>query len=280
MAQLIRVEDPVDPRLADYVSLRDVQLRRHLEAEHGFFIAEGEKVVRRAVTAGCRVRSFLMAERWLPGLAEELDTAAHAPCYVVSEDLAEQVTGFHVHRGALAALERPPLPSVEEVLDGTRRIVLLEDIVDHANVGAVFRSAAALGMDAVLLSPRCADPLYRRSIKVAMGAVFSLPWTRLDDWYDALPALNSAGFLTIALTPGPDAEDLVEVVERQTNDKVCLILGSEGPGLSSRWLSSASMRAGFAMAHDVDSLNVAAAAALAFFVVTRDGCREGAGREE
>jgi tRNA G18 (ribose-2'-O)-methylase SpoU len=277
MAQLIRVDDPDDPRLADYVSLRDVQLRRHLEAEHGFFIAEGEKVVRRAVTAGCRVRSFLMAERWLPGLAEELDTAAHAPCYVVSEDLAEQVTGFHVHRGALAALERPPLRSVEEVLDGARRIVLLEDIVDHANVGAVFRSAAALGMDAVLLSPRCADPLYRRSIKVAMGAVFSLPWTRLDDWYDALPALNRAGFVTIALTPGPDAEDLVEVVERQTNDKVCLILGSEGPGLSSRWLSSASMRAGFAMAHDVDSLNVAAAAALAFFVVTRDGCRGGGG---
>jgi tRNA G18 (ribose-2'-O)-methylase SpoU len=277
MAQLIRVDDPDDPRLADYVSLRDVQLRRHLEGEHGFFIAEGEKVVRRAVTAGCRVRSFLMAERWLPGLAEELDTAAHAPCYVVSEDLAEQVTGFHVHRGALAALERPPLRSVEEVLDGARRIVLLEDIVDHANVGAVFRSAAALGMDAVLLSPRCADPLYRRSIKVAMGAVFSLPWTRLDDWYDALPALNRAGFVTIALTPGPDAEDLVEVVERQTNDKVCLILGSEGPGLSSRWLSSASMRAGFAMAHDVDSLNVAAAAALAFFVVTRDGCRGGGG---
>ena len=270
MAELIRVEDPTDLRLADYVSLRDVQLRRHLEAEHGFFIAEGEKVVRRAVAAGYPVRSFLMAERWLDGLADELAAAGDAPCYVVTEELAEQVTGFHVHRGALASMQRLPLPSVDDVLAGARRIVLLEDLVDHTNVGAVFRSAAALGMDAVLLSPRCADPLYRRSIKVAMGAVFALPWTRLDTWYDALPALEKAGFLTIALTPEEEGEDLVEVVDRRTPRKVCLILGSEGPGLSARWLSGAQVKAGFAMAHGVDSLNVAAAAALAFFVVTRD----------
>ncbi|MGH3507614.1 MAG: TrmH family RNA methyltransferase, partial [Nocardioidaceae bacterium] len=143
MAQLIRIDDPADPRLADYQSLRDVQLRKHLEAKHGLFIAEGEKVVRRAVAAGFPVRSLLMAERWLDGLAAELaDT--EAPCYVVTEDLAEQVTGFHVHRGALASLARLPLPPVEEVLAGARRIVLLEDIVDHTNVGAIFRSAAAL----------------------------------------------------------------------------------------------------------------------------------------
>ncbi len=270
MAELIRIEDPTDPRLADYVSLRDVQLRRHLEAEHGFFIAEGEKVVRRAVDAGYPVRSFLMAERWLEGLSGELAASPDAPCYVVTEDLAEQVTGFHVHRGALAALERRALPPVDAVLEGARRIVLLEDVVDHTNIGAIFRCAAALGMDAVLLSPRCADPLYRRSIKVAMGAVFSLPWTRLDDWYDAVPALEEAGFVTIALTPDPEAQELAEVVDRGTNGRVCLILGSEGPGLSARWLHSAQIKAGFAMAHGVDSLNVAAAAALAFFVITRD----------
>jgi tRNA G18 (ribose-2'-O)-methylase SpoU len=270
VAQLIRVDDPTDPRLADYVSLRDVQLRRHLEAEHGFFIAEGEKVVRRAVSAGYPVRSFLMAERWLDGLGDELAAAGDAPCYVVSEELAEQVTGFHVHRGALAALARLPLPDVDEVMAGARRVVLLEDVVDHTNIGAIFRCAAALGMDAVLLSPRCADPLYRRSIKVAMGAVFSVPWTRLEDWYDGVSALEHAGFLTIALTPDPDAEDLTEVMDRGTDGKVCLILGSEGPGLSARWLNSAQVKAGFAMAHGVDSLNVAAAAALAFFVVTRN----------
>ena len=270
MPQLIRVDDPTDPRLADYVSLRDVQLRRHLEAEHGFFIAEGEKVVRRAVTAGYPVRSFLMSERWLAGLEDVLERAGDdVPCFVVTEELAEQVTGFHVHRGALAALERRPLPSVEDVLAGARRIVLLEDIVDHTNVGAIFRSAAALGMDAVLLSPRCADPLYRRSIKVAMGAVFSVPWTRIEHWYDAVPALTEAGFVTIALTPDPDVPDLTEVLEAETSGRVCLILGSEGPGLSARWMSSAQTRAGIAMAHGVDSLNVAAAAAVAFFVVTR-----------
>ena len=188
----------------------------------------------------------------------------------MTEDLAERVTGFHVHRGALAALERLPLPTVDEVLADARRVVLLEDIVDHTNVGAIFRSAAALGMDAVLISPRCADPLYRRSVKVAMGAVFSLPWTRLEDWYDAVPELEKQGFLTIALTPDPASRDLVEVHDHRTSDKVCLILGSEGPGLSARWMSSAQIQAGFAMAHSVDSLNVAAAATLAFFVVTRD----------
>ncbi len=268
MAQLISVDDPADPRLADYVSLRDVQLRRHLEAEHGFFIAEGEKVVRRAVAGGYAVRSFLMAERWLDGLQDELAAAGDAPCFVVTEELAEAVTGFHVHRGALAALERRPLPSVDEVLEGAKNIVLLEDIVDHANVGGVFRSAAALGMDAVLLAPRCADPLYRRSIKVAMGAVFSMPWTRLDEWYDALPELSAAGFTTIALTPAKDAEELGDVLERLPDRKVCLILGSEGAGLSPRWMTSAEATAGIAMAADVDSLNVAAAAAIAIFLVT------------
>src|SRR5690349_19435769 len=139
MATLVQIEDPADPRLADYRDLRDVQLRRNLEAEHGLFLAEGEKVVRRAVEGGFTPRSFLMAPRWLDGLADVLDRS-DAPCYVVAEDLAEEVTGFHVHRGALASLERRPLPSVEEVLDRAHSVLVLEDIVDHTNIGAIFRS--------------------------------------------------------------------------------------------------------------------------------------------
>jgi tRNA G18 (ribose-2'-O)-methylase SpoU len=266
MARLITIDDPADPRLADYVSLRDVQLRKHLEAEHGLFIAEGEKVVRRAVAAGYPVRSLLMAERWLPGLEAELD-ATGAPCFVVTEALAEEVTGFHVHRGALASLARLPLPSVDAVLAGARRVVLLEDVVDHTNVGAVFRSAAALGMDAVLLSPRCADPLYRRSVKVAMGAVFSLPWTRLEEWYDALPRLSESGFTTMALTPAADAVPLPDAVERYGAGPVCVVLGSEGPGLTPRWLAAADVRVSIPMAAGVDSLNVAAASAVAFYAL-------------
>ena len=158
MAHLVEITDPGDPRLADYRDLRDVELRKHLEAEHGLFLAEGEKVVRRAVEAGYAPRSFLMAPRWLDGLADVLATT-EAPCYVLSEELAERVTGFHVHRGALASLARRPLPSVASVLDGARSVLVLEDIVDHTNVGAILRSGAALGVDAVLLSPRCADPL-------------------------------------------------------------------------------------------------------------------------
>src|SRR6188508_125678 len=204
MAAYVEISDPADPRLADYRDLRDVQLRKNLEAEHGLFLAEGEKVVRRAVQAGFPVRSFLMAPRWLDGLADLMDRT-DAPCFVVPEEMAEQVTGFHVHRGALASLARTPLPTVDEVLEGARSVVVCEDIVDHTNVGAIFRSAAALGIDAVLLSPRCADPLYRRSVKVAMGAVFSLPWTRLEPWDSALPTLSSAGFTTVALTLAPDS---------------------------------------------------------------------------
>src|SRR3954447_25658141 len=204
MAALIEVSDPDDPRLGDYRDLRDVQLRTHLEAEHGLFLAEGEKVVRRAVEAGFSPRSFLMAPRWLAGLTDVLGRT-DAPCYVVSEALAEKGTGFHVHRGALASLERRPLPTLDQVLDGASQVLVLEDLVDHANVGAIFRCGAAFGFDAVLLAPRCADPLYRRSIKVAMGAVFAAQWTRLTDWYDALPDLSARGFTTVALTLAADA---------------------------------------------------------------------------
>ncbi|HEX6248015.1 MAG TPA: RNA methyltransferase [Nocardioidaceae bacterium] len=266
MAELIEVADAGDPRLADYRDLRDVELRKHLEAEHGLFLAEGEKVVRRAVEAGFRARSFLMAPRWLDGLADVLGRS-DAPCYVVDEDLAEEVTGFHVHRGALASLERLPLPAVSEVLTGTRTVVVLEDVVDHTNVGAIFRSAAALGVDAILLSPRCADPLYRRSVKVAMGAVFSVPYARMESWYDGLAELTEAGFTTVALTPAADAVEIEEAVRGL--DRVALLMGSEGPGLSRRWMEAADRRAVIPMAAGIDSLNVAAATAVACYVTAR-----------
>jgi tRNA G18 (ribose-2'-O)-methylase SpoU len=267
MARLIEVDDPSDPRLADYRDLRDVALRKHLEAEHGLFLAEGEKVVRRAVESGFTPRSFLMAPRWLDGLADVLDASPDAPCYVVPEAMAEQVTGFHVHRGALASLERRPLPTLDEVLAGARTVLVLEDIVDHTNVGAILRSAAALDVDAVLLSPRCADPLYRRAVKVAMGAVFSLPWSRLEDWYDALPALSSRGFTTVAMTLADDARPLDESVAGL--DKLALVLGGEGHGLSRRWETAADRRAIIPMRAGIDSLNVAAAAAVACYALQR-----------
>jgi tRNA G18 (ribose-2'-O)-methylase SpoU len=263
---LVEIGTPDDPRLTDYRDLRDVQLRQHYEGEHGLFLAEGEKVVRRAVEAGFRPRSFLMAPRWLDGLADVL-SQSDAPVYVVSEALAEQVTGFHVHRGALASLHRNPLPSVEEVLAGARSVLVLEDIVDHTNVGAIFRSGAALGFDAVLVAPRCADPLYRRSIKVGMGAVFTTPWTRLLDWYDALPAVSTAGFTTVALTLADDAVPIEEAVRGV--DRLALVLGSEGHGLSSRWEQTADRRATIPMAAQIDSLNVAAATAVACYVAAR-----------
>jgi tRNA G18 (ribose-2'-O)-methylase SpoU len=263
MADLVEIGSADDPRLTDYRDLRDVELRKHLEAEHGLFLAEGEKVVRRAVGAGHRPRSFLMAPRWVDGLSDVLATT-DAPCYVVSEALAEKVTGFHVHRGALASLERRPLPSLDEVLASSRSVLVLEEIVDHTNVGAIFRSGAALGFDAVLLAPRCADPLYRRSVKVAMGAVFALPWTRLPDWYDALPALGERGFTSVALTLAEGAVPVEDAVRGV--DRLALVLGSEGHGLSSRWEQTADRRAVIPMAAGIDSLNVAAASAVACYV--------------
>jgi tRNA G18 (ribose-2'-O)-methylase SpoU len=265
MAELVRVESAGDERLADYVDLRDVQLRRRLETDQGLFIAEGEKVVRRAIEAGHRPRSFLMASRWLAGLADVLESAPDVPCFVVSEALAEEITGFHVHRGALASLHRRPLPPVESVLASATRVVVLEDVVDHTNVGAIIRSAAALGFDAAVLSPRCADPLYRRSVKVSMGAVFALPYARLDTWRDAMEVLRSSGFTTVALTPAPDAVDLREL---EPPSRPALVVGAEGAGLSERWMASADVRVRIPMSGGIDSLNVAAATAVACWALS------------
>ncbi len=285
MARLTEVADPADPRLADYRDLRDVELRKHLETEHGLFLAEGEKVVRRAVEAGFPVRSLLMAPRWLAGLADVLARTG-APCYVVSEELAEQVTGFHVHRGALASLERLPLPSVEQVLAGARtvavgedvvehttagrdetppaRVAVLVDLVDHANVGAAMRNAAALGVGAVLLSPRCADPLYRRAVKVSMGAVFGVPWTRLWDWPADLRLLKDSGYTVAAMTLEGDSTTLDELAARGP-ERLALMFGTEGAGLPTNVSRAADVRVRIPMAAGVDSLNVAAATAVAFY---------------
>jgi tRNA G18 (ribose-2'-O)-methylase SpoU len=266
---LVEVDRADDERLGDYVRLRETSLRRSLESAHGLFIAEGEKVIRRAVEAGYRPRSFLLAPRWLAGLADVVGRWPEVPVYVLSEALAEQVTGFHVHRGALASLHREDRTAVPELL-GLSRLVVLEDVVDHTNIGAILRSAAGLGWDGALLSPRAADPLYRRAVKVSMGAVFSLPWARLADWHGAPALLRDAGFTTVALTLAEDSVPLAVVAETlPPGSKVAVLLGTEGAGLSERWSAGASVRARIPMSAGIDSLNVGAAAAIACYALAR-----------
>ena len=258
----IEVTDADDPRLGDYVRLRDASLRRSLEAQRGLFIAEGDKVIRRAVEGGHTPRSFLLAARWLDSLADVLAAHPDAPVYVVTEEVAEAVTGFHVHRGALAALHRAEPQAMASLL-GSSRLVLAEDIVDHTNVGAIIRNAAGLGWDGVLLSPRAADPLYRRAVKVSMGTVFSLPWARVDEWSSAIPTLQDAGFTVVALALTPDAVALDAFVAAGLPEKLVIAVGTEGAGLSARWLAQADAVVSIPMRHGVDSLNVAAATAVA-----------------
>jgi tRNA G18 (ribose-2'-O)-methylase SpoU len=269
--RLVRVTEASDARLADYVRLRDTSLRKHLESEHGLFIAEGAKVIRRALEAGFRPRSFLLSERWLPSLADLLERT-EAPVFVVSEELAEEVTGFHVHRGALASVHREQRHQVADLL-ALRRLVVLEDIVDHTNVGAVLRNAAGLGWDGALLSPRSADPLYRRAIKVSMGAVFSLPWARAPSWHATPAMLTEAGFETVALTLDEDAQSLVGFADevRRHPRRLAILLGTEGAGLSAHWTARANQRVRISMHAGVDSLNVAAATAIACYSLSERG---------
>lgn len=266
MAKIVEVSDAQDPRLRDYVDLRDVHMRKLLETERGIFLAEGEKVVRRAIESGNTPRSFLMSPRWLEPLRDLLDDT-DAECFVLTDAAIEKLTGFHVHRGALASLDRPDLPSAQTVLAGARRIVVLEDLMDHTNVGSAFRAVAALGFDAVLLSPRCADPLYRRAIKVSMGSVFWLPYARIDDWYAAPDLLRDAGFTTLAMTLSADSIDLRDVPRGA--ERIALIVGSEGHGLSERWTTGSDHRVKIPMAPEIDSLNVASSVAVACWELGR-----------
>ena len=260
---VIRLDDPADPRLADYRDLTDVALRRALEPAGGLYIAESAKVIARAHAAGHRARSFLVQEKWVADVA---DVAGEAPVYVVSDEVAEDVTGYAVHRGALAAMHRPALPPVAEVVAGARLVLILEDIVDHTNVGAAFRAAAGLGADAVLVSERCADPLYRRSVRVSMGTVFQVPWTRLPAWPQAAPMLHDARLHLAALALADGAVPLDEFAAARP-DRVALLMGTEGDGLSRRAIEAADTVVTIPMAGGVDSLNVAAASAVALWAL-------------
>ena len=266
----IEITDPDDPRVADYFKLTDVALRRKLETERGLYIAESEKVIRRALARGDRPRSFLMGERWLTDLADIVSEAESGgvPVYVGQADVIESMTGFHLHRGALASMNRPELPDAVDLLRDAHRVLILEDIVDHTNVGAIFRSAAALGVDAVLVTPRCADPLYRRSIRVSMGTVFQVPWTRISPWPAAIERLQEAGWTLAAMALSDDSITLDELAERN-DDKLAVIMGTEGDGLGRPTIAGADVTVRIPMAGGVDSLNVAAASAVAMYTLRR-----------
>ncbi|NQX33703.1 RNA methyltransferase [Herbiconiux sp. VKM Ac-2851] len=261
---------PIDsldrPELADYRGLTDVAMRRLLEPAGGLYLAESSKVIERAVAAGHRPRSVLLQQKWLADLEWLVERFPEVPVFVADDALLEQLTGFAMHRGALAAMHRPVLPDPRTLLQDARTVVVLEDIVDHTNVGAAFRSAAGLGADAVLITPRCADPLYRRSVRVSMGTVLQVPWTRIGEWSEAAPLLHDAGFTIAALALGDDSIPLPEFT-RALPERVAIVLGTEGDGLSRRALAAADVRVEIPMLHGVDSLNVAAASAVALYAV-------------
>ena len=264
--QIVPITDLDAPGLADYARLTDVALRRVSEPANGLYIAESAKVIGRALAAGHRPRSVLVQEQWLPDARRLLADWPDVPIYVGSAELLEQLTGYNLHRGAMAAMHRPDLASVADIIRGARRIVILEDIVDHTNVGAIFRSVAGLGADAVLITPRCADPLYRRSVRVSMGTVLQVPWTRLPEWRDAAPVLKENGFHLAALALSDDAVSL-DAFAIDPPERVALILGTEGDGLSRHALAVADSVVTIPMLHGVDSLNVASASAVALYAL-------------
>jgi tRNA G18 (ribose-2'-O)-methylase SpoU len=263
----VTIADPDDPRVADYRALTDLELRTRWEPPHGLFIAEGELVLRRALLAGYRPRSVLLDAKRLGQLADL--AGVDAPVYTADPDVLRRTTGFHVHRGVLASFHRKPLPDPAELLRLARRVAILEDVNTHTNVGAIFRSAAALGMDGVLLSPSCADPLYRRSVRVSMGQVFAVPYARLEPWPAAMSTVREAGFTVLALTPATGAPLPIQQLTEAQRRRPALLLGAEGAGLSGAALTASDQRVTIPMQRGVDSLNVAAAAAVAFWELTR-----------
>ncbi|GAA3269973.1 RNA methyltransferase [Dactylosporangium vinaceum] len=266
------ITDPEDERLADYRALTDVALRTRFEPPNGLFIAEGELVIRRALRAGYTPRSFLVDAKRAADLSDLSDLSV---LYAADQGVLERTTGFHVHRGVLASFYRKPERSAAEVLATAKRVAILEDLNNHTNVGAVFRSAAALGMDAVLLSPTCADPLYRRSVRVSMGEVFAIPYAHLHPWPAALAEVRQAGFTVLALTPAADAVPIQHLSAAQ-RAKPALLLGAEGPGLTAGALDASDGRVVIPMHRGVDSLNVANAATIAFWELGRTDHTPGA----
>ena len=262
------LDDPLDPRVREYAHLRAATLRLRAEgpdgARDGVFIAEGELVIERALRLGYRMRSLLLLEQRV-GRFERLAPEG-VPVHAATADLMRSITGFAVHRGVLASFDRKALPSVGEVVRGARRVVLLEDVNNHTNVGAIVRSASALGIDALLLDPDSCDPLYRRSLRISMGEALSLPHARTDPLPEGLAPLRAAGFVVAALTPGAEADD-VAAVAAAGHERLALLLGTEGAGLSPGVLAEADVRVRIPLAAGVDSLNVAAAAAIAFYAL-------------
>lgn len=270
------IETAEDSRLSSYRNLTDVALRKKSEPENGIYIAESAKIIERAVACGHVPISILMAENWLPKMRVLLPSISDNDfrdinVFIGSHEVLEELTGFHVHRGALAEMVRPATRSIESVLDGAQRIVVLENIVDHTNVGAIFRAAAGLGIDAILVTPECADPLYRRSIRVSMGSVLTLPWTRIPQWPTSINTLKNLGFHTVAVSPqnigGQQSQELRQFAAHPP-DRVALILGTEGEGLTAASLENCDQSVHIHMARDVSSLNVASAAAVVFWALS------------
>lgn len=282
--QFIHIDSIDDPRVAAYTNLTELQLRNKLEPEKGMFIAESPKVIDRALAAGRQPLSLLVEEAWIAGMNETFTYIdAHwgndIPVYIASSEQLHTLTGYRLHRGAIAAMQRWPLPSVADICQHARRIAVLENIVDHTNVGAIMRSAAALDVDAVLITPSCSDPLYRRAARVSMGTVFQIPWTRIggDDkhyWpWQGLQELHDLGFTTAAMALDDNSISLDELVRRCNTDplsedyieRLALIFGTEGDGLSRHTIANADLTVKIPMSHGVDSLNVAASSAVAFY---------------
>lgn len=260
---VIEISSLDDPRLADYSHLTDVALKK---SGGGLYIAESLLVLERAIAAGHRPRSVL-------ALGSSVDDALAAttgfdiPIFSGPSELLEELTGYLLHRGLIAAMHRPPLPSIGDVLVNARRIVILENVVDPTNVGAIFRSVAAIGADAVLVTPRCSDPFYRRAIRVSMGTVLQVPWTRTEGWSVTRTILAASGFHLAALALADDAIDL-RTFAASAPERVALVLGTEGEGLTPEALEAADSIVRIPMAHGIDSLNVAATAAVAMYALS------------
>lgn len=270
MANIIEITDYSDPQLDCYARLTEAQLRNRLEPEKGIFIAESPKVILRALDAGYEPLSLLMERKKIDGPARGVVArCGDIPLYTADRAVLEGLTGYEVTRGVLCAMRRPVLPTVEELCANARRVAVLEGIVDSTNVGAIFRSAAALHMDAVLVTPTCCDPLYRRAARVSMGTVFQIPWTRIGDdpsqWpQPGLSRLNALGFKTVAMALSDTALSIEDPRLRQEG-KLAIVLGTEGDGLSDHTIAACDYTVCIHMSHGVDSLNVAAASAVAFW---------------
>ena len=263
MWNMIEITDFSAPELDVYARLTEAQLLNRFEPKKGMFIAESPKVIERALDAGCEPVSLLVERSHInEEAAHAITRCGDVPVFTASLDVLTKLTGFQLTRGMLCAMRRPQLPTVEQVIAGTRRIAVLENIQNPTNVGAIFRSAAALGMEAVLLTPACSNPLYRRSCRVSMGTVFQVPWTYLpEDW---VPYLQGLGFRTAAMALSDDSVS-IDTPRLRHVEKLAVVLGSEGNGLSEHTIANCDYTVKIPMSHGVDSLNVAAASAVAFW---------------